>query len=415
MKNWIKVILVVCLLLFTLLIASLHVFVNLKGKEILTTRLEKALKREVTIASVKTTFFANICIRDIEVKGLFKIHEIYANGGLLNVFRKSYRFPLLRLVHPEADISLHSEMDKPAALLAAGQTNVTAANEAAAVIPTVQNTEPALKKISLPKFSISRLIIKDGRINLMDKVSADRNISFSVKDINAKIENLNFTGHGRTVTDFEIAGKIPWQNTDYEGKVEVSGWINLFKKDIDAVFKISDIDGVYLYPYYSKWVDLEKARIEKAKLNFSSAIQGLDNDVTATCHLELTDIVRRPRGPEEPQEKAERIADALLEIFREFNEGKIALDFKIKTKMDYPQFGFEDIRQAVEKQVASRRKGISVSVEKVALLPANLIRSTFKGFIGMFKAALDGVFATGKVFSDTVISPPPKAENKTSE
>jgi len=245
-------------------------------------------------------------------------------------------------------------------------------------------------------------------------MSQDQNLLVSIKDINASIDNLNFTGIGSQVTNFKLSAKMPWQKDSYEGAIEAYGWVNLFKKDIDAVFKIKDIDGVYLHPYYAKWVDLEKARIERAKLNFSSQIEGLDNNVTANCHLELTDIVRRPRLEDEPKEKAEKITDALLDIFRILNEGKIVLDFKIKTKLDYPQFGFEDIKQAIEKEVNRSRPGLGVDFEKIALLPVNLIRTTAKGITGMFKAVIDGLFSTGKVFSDTVISTP-KAGNKTAD
>ena len=68
---------------------------------------------------------------------------------------------------------------------------------------------------------------------------------------------------------------------------------------MQASVDIRDIDGIYLYPYYANWVDLEGARIEKAKLNFSSKITGINNDVNAACHLALADIVRRPLAEEE--------------------------------------------------------------------------------------------------------------------
>ena len=114
-----------------------------------------------------------------------------------------------------------------------------------------------------------------------------------------------------------------------------------------ASLKIENIDAIAFYPYYSTWVDLEKARIEKAKLNFSSKIRGKDNDISAQCHLELTDIVRKVRPPEEAQQKAERLTDAVLDMFKAMNQGKVVLDFTLHTKMDHPQFGFENIKSDI--------------------------------------------------------------------
>ena len=79
---------------------------------------------------------------------------------------------------------------------------------------------------------------------------------------------------------------------------------------MQAALKIKDIDAIYLYPYYSMWVDLEKARIEKAKLNFSADINGLNNNVNVECHLELTDMVRKPLEP--GQRRKPRLRNSLI-------------------------------------------------------------------------------------------------------
>jgi len=140
---------------------------------------------------------------------------------------------------------------------------------------------------------------------------------------------------------------------------------------------------------------LEKARIEKAKLNFTSDICGINNNLTAQCHLELTDIVRRPRAPEEPQEKAERIADAVLGIFKAMDQGKIVLDFTIRTKMDKPVFGFGDIRNAVESKINGGRKS-GISAQGFAMLPAKLVEGTVKGATDFSKALIVGTYDVGE-------------------
>jgi hypothetical protein len=173
---------------------------------------------------------------------------------------------------------------------------------------------------------------------------------------------------------------------------------------MQATINIQDIDGIYLGPYYSNWIDLEKARIEKANLNFTSNIQGLNNNITADCHLELTDIVRSPRPPEEPQEKAEKITNIVIDTLRALDQGKIVLDFTIKTKMDRPEFGLGNIKMAFEDRIA-KVFGPSTSGIKPAdilLLPLKIIEGSVKGATDISKAVIDGTFAVGNEFKKAV-------------
>ncbi|MCM8763191.1 MAG: DUF748 domain-containing protein [Candidatus Omnitrophica bacterium] len=392
MKNIFKIFLALILLLFISFVC-LHIFINLKGKSLLTAKLQQTFKRKTEIGRLSTTFPLNIYLKGVEVEGLFKIDEVYARVGVFAIFRRNFKLSLLKLSQPEVNVKIH-----PKTPIYTPVVNTESSLPAAAILESKK--EFSQKEFALPGFWIGHLVIKDGKINFTHKISKDKSIFIVIKDINARIENLNLTPDGSQITRFKISGKIPWGEDAYVGKMESSGWINLLKKDIDATIKITDIDGVHLYPYYSKWVDLEKARIEKAKLNFSSEIKGQNNDVIADCHLELTDIVRRPLAADKSEEKAAKIADAVLDIFRALNEGKIVLDFKIKTKLDYPRFSFEDIKEAMEKKISLGRK--TTNFDQIALLPANLIRSTVRGFTGMFRAVFDSVLITGREFSKTL-------------
>ena len=116
----------------------------------------------------------------------------------------------------------------------------------------------------------------------------------------------------------------------------------------------------------------------------------------AECHLELTDIVRTPRPEGEGHEKAEAIANAVLDIFRSLSGGKIILDFTIKTKMDKPQFGFGTIKSAVEDKLASSRKGSIFTAQDFLMLPATLLKGTVKGAADITKTMIEGAVAVGK-------------------
>jgi len=149
---------------------------------------------------------------------------------------------------------------------------------------------------------------------------------------------------------------------------------------------------------------LGKGAYRKAKLNFNSKITGENNDVSAQCHLELADIVRKPRPPEEPQQKAERLTDAVLDMFKAMNQGKVVLDFTLHTKMDHPQFGFENIKSAFEGKLMEARSYSGLRPQDMLLWPGKLLQGGIKSGSDLSKAAIDGVFALGngmkKFFED---------------
>jgi len=407
-----RIILFIGIILFVLIFIGLHILVNIKGKGLLVKKLENTFDRKVSIGSLNTSFPTYVHIKNIEAEGLFKIKEVVAGGGLFDIFRRSFKLSLLKVINPI--VTIEKGLTQPSAK---GSSIQNLTSTFIPFIPADSEKKTEDKKVAtpnlnpmhivkgrflFPRFYINHLIISDGTFNFIDRSVGNGGIAIKIEHLNTKVDNLNLSGRGSQITSFELKGKIPWKEGSEEGKIEAGGWLNLFKKDMQATLKIEDIDGIYLYPYYSNWVDLEKARIEKARLNFTSNIQGLNNNVTADCHLELTDIVRKPRPAEESEEKAEKIANAVLGILRALNQGKIVLNFTIRTKMDKPEFGFSNIKMAFEEKLAQGRKTSGFKVEDVLKLPANLLQGTVKSATDLTKAVIDGAASVGKELKKAV-------------
>ena len=193
-----------------------------------------------------------------------------------------------------------------------------------------------------------------------------------------------------------MTAEIPWQADSANGTVYATGWFDLYKKDMQARIEVEGIDGVYLHPYYSEWVDLENSRIKAAKLNFFSDILGKNNEVTANCRLELADIEFRPRPPEQSEHKAEKITTAILGLFRAMNQGRVVLNFVVKTSMDRPEFNFDSINQAVDKTISEGIQANKIKVEDMALLPAKFLKEITRGATEATKALINGTLSVGK-------------------
>jgi hypothetical protein len=394
MKPWSKIAGFVSIAIAALLVAA-YLFLAFRGKSLVINSLESATKKKVTIESFRVKLPLRFEVKNLEIQDLAKIERVSFSPSIMYLVVGRLAINDIVVVRPEYRYERKPKEDKPEPQGAAG-------------IPS-QKKKPSFP----PKLVIRKLQIKDGIVNFTDYTASDSGLKITVDQISLNLANV-YSFPSTTITNFALTGRIPWQNGTIDGKVVAEGWLNYAKKDIQAVLRVEGIDGIYLYPYYSTWVDLDKARITQAKLNFNSNISGLNNNVTADCHLELADIVRKPLDEGESEEKASRITNAVLDMFRALNEGKIVLDFTIRTKMDNPQFGFSSIKHAFEHKLAEGR-GNGFQFQDIFLLPGRLLVGTVKGATDLSKAMIDGTFAVGNEFKKAVqdtFNPVPAEENK---
>ena len=389
MKLRIKILLVL-IILSSVLFSAAHIFLMLKGKPFIVKKLEELTHKKVSIGQFGIRLPLNLEIKDFVIADLLKADNIFVSPSLISLLAGKIVLNNIRFINPK--LNYERVASQPV-------QGLTAGSGAAA--------KPGLSRFLVFK----RLSIKNGKIEFVDHTTGPEGIKITIKDLNFNFNNLSVLPYSSVAT-FELKGRIPWQEGREEGKIEAGGWLNLFKKNMEAALKIEDIDGIYLYPYYSNWVDLEKARIEKADLNFSSNIQGMNNNVTAECHLELTDIVRRPRPDDQPQEKAAKITDAVLDMFRTLNQGKIVLDFTIRTKMDSPEFGFGNIKMAFENKLMQARGGNGSKAQEILMLPGKALEETAKGAADFSRSLVEGIFAVGNEFKELVSAALRKFQNK---
>ncbi len=390
----------VCIFILAGLFVALHIFLNLKGKSLLENKLQQSLSRKVSIGQLSTSFPLNIRIQDIDIEGYCRVKEVFLASGIYDIFHRLFKLSLVKIVRPEMAIERTSTgltnclINDSGECEALPQAKVSPAPDISKNISGQEKTVALEGKRKPLRLAIDRLLISDGIFNFIDGQTAKQKITIKVKNLNLKIENFILGRLVSQITSFSIKADLPWRQDQEEGKVDIEGWLNLKKKDMQAKISIADIDGIAFYPYYDKWVDLENARIEKAKLNFSADVNSLNNDMTVNYRLELTDILFKPRDSTEEERKEEKIAHAVIGIFKGLNQGKMVLEQSFKTKMDSPEFGFDIIRKAFEDKLSERNGGFDP--EEVLILPSKLIEGTFKGFTGVTTAFINGAVSAGR-------------------
>ena len=372
------------ILTLAIILGTLYIFLNLMGRPIIIKQIEDATHKKATISYFNFSPTLDLEIRNLNVEGFAKIDSLFISPDILGFLTGKAVINSLRLVRPEFTFTR-----TPPAVVNEEKTGTEA------ILPAPVSE---IKEFKPLPFGFKRIKIENGKVSYIDQSINPNGIKIILEKVNSTISNLYFYPT-HAVTNFELKGKIPWREGQANGQVEIDGWLNYFKKSMQAALKIKDIDAIYLYPYYSMWVDLEKARIEKAKLNFSADINGLNNNVNVECHLELTDMVRKPLEPGQSEEKASRITNKVIDMFKDVDQGKVELNFSIKTKMDSPQFGFGSFKSAFEDKIIKSRSAKGFKPENTLVLPLKVMEGGVRGFTDLTRAMIDGIFAIGDELS----------------
>jgi hypothetical protein len=396
----IKIIIYILVLLIGVAFAGLYTFVSIKGRDLLISKLHSVFQSEVLVGRVTTSFPLQLIVKDLEVKNWFKIKKVLSGTGMIDVLRGNFILSDLKLEGIQFDLEKrkHGDQTQPTVDLGTVAGNVAQVQES----------------FFLPQHIIlKRLTISDGTFTFTDYTKSDTPIKITVKNLNMRIDNFQWPLIASEVTSFQLSGKIPWENIKEEGKVDLKGWINFYKKDMNAVIKIKDIDGISIHPYYSSWVDIDKARVEKARLDFNSNLTGLNNNVTASCHLEMTQLTFKPKEEQEKEPRLERITNVVVGLLKAMNQGKIVLDFNFKTKMDSPEFGLGIIQQALKDKLYQARKSQDSPAMQIIKLPGKLIGGTISTAADLTKSVINGTVVVGKELKKAMESSFSRESNST--
>ena len=368
---------------------GLHTFVSIKGRELLTSKLHSVFQSEVIVGRVTTSFPLNLIVKDLEVKSWFKVKKVFAGMGIIDILEGNFILSDLRLEGIEFELEKKKRGEGT-------QTPVNLETVAA-------NVAKVQEDFFLPQHIIlKRLIISNGAFTYIDHTKGEIPIKIPIKDLNVKCDNFQWPFRASEVTALQISGKVPWENIKEQGRISLEGWINFYKKDMNVKVKIKDIDGVYIYPYYSSWIDIDKARVEKARLDFSSDITGLNNEVNASCHLEMTQLTFKPKEGEVPQARMEKITNVVVGILKALNQGRVVLDFNFKTKMDNPEFGLGIIQQAFKDKLDQVRKERDSGAMQIIKFPGKIIEGTITSAVDLTRSVINGTVNVGKEFRKAV-------------
>ncbi|MDD2702811.1 MAG: DUF748 domain-containing protein [Candidatus Omnitrophica bacterium] len=351
-------------------VAGVAVFAR-EGKAFVEGQLEKSLKRRVTISGAGISFPFTVVLEDVDVPGLLKIDEVK--------------------IYPAVTFLLRGK-------LAANRVDLTAP-----YLIYAKDTDVRMPDVSgIPGIVCRKLNIKYGKVDFIDRTIGQRDCKVSVRDIRAEL-SVPSSGRSSNTLWFNVEGIIPERDYSEPCRVTVDGWINADRRDVRISLNLSGFEGWYVYPYLSGALKLEKANIEKASLNFTGTIFGLRDDLIADCRVELADIVFKSLPAGQPLPREEEMALLVLDVFHSLDQGKVFLDFTVKTRLDKPEIDYSIIRRAFEAKLSSGLKIEKFNAEKIVVLPRKFLKSTFMGAVNISRSVLGGTKQVGMSLKDEVM------------
>ncbi len=390
-----KKIFIAAVILVALVYCAGYIFLAVNGKRVIVDKLKVYLGKDVVVGSVIMANPWKFIVRDVQVDGIGQIAAVELSPSVLGfVTGKTILYKVL-IVRPAFSISRQLAEKK----------DIPEGNVALAVTPA---ESPAVSGRPGERERNNRVIfyklqVVDGTLVFRDfTVGGDSaGVKLVCSNIDASVTNV-YEFPNEIVTKFEISADVPWIGSKDTGKIQLDGWINSVKKDMRAQLVMTDIDALSFYPYYASWFSLDKSNIQRANLQFTSNVTGLNNDVNAACHLEITEVSFKHKEGEETESREERIAHKVLDFIKAVNNGKIVLDFNIKTRMDSPDFGMNVIKSAFESTIMRARNGQGTAADKVIAVPGKVVEGTVKSVSNVSSALVDGLISFGKELGKSI-------------
>ncbi len=334
-KFWMKFFLIL-LILFSLFILGFQIFLKLKGKEVLSRKLTELFGRPVRIEKLEPLFPLGIFLEDLEAEKLFKIKRVYAKGFAIDIFKKGLILFSLKIVEPqvriERDFFIESPPIKKSGVSLPLHTDLEKKTLAAGVESTTQR-----KHFFLP-FKIKHLVIEKGEFEFIDKIDPQDTVTLRLENLDSRMNNLSFSKRGLGKFSLYLKGELPW-NKETIGSLNLEGWIDYLKRNMDLKLALKNVDYFALSSYYPPFWKPANLGLKEAYLSLEAKLNSKNNDLIIDAELSLEKISFLEDFAEPSKIKYLRTVIALIKGGQE----KPTLRFRLHTRMDNPRFDFQQI------------------------------------------------------------------------
>ncbi|MFH1772274.1 MAG: DUF748 domain-containing protein [Candidatus Omnitrophota bacterium] len=362
-KLWIG--LIVVFILFAGSYFALIAFINKKGKDLLSSKIEQETGLATNINSLSFKFPYNVSINQASCGG-FILNKIDIVLGAINPFKPSitlnkvfidgflYKIEIggpESLREPEHNEKEPVKTESFPSSPGIKEPDENSDKSGVAGLADLQKPEDVFS------LRIRHLKLSNGVIEITDKTQG-KILAYSLKDLKGEVKEFSYPDFGRFFLQFQSS--LSAHNLVIEDALSGGGWINYPKKDMDVKVNLQNIGSRLIKEYLPQNWQPDKLGIEEAYLSLLLKLNSKNNDLAVEGQVTLEEI-KFVEQAEDPSKV--RLVKTVLSLLKR-DKDKSALEFQFNTKMDNPVFDFSVLK-------ASFSQNASFGIDKIVIHTAD--------------------------------------------
>lgn len=316
MKKKFKVITWILVFFLTVFLAA-NILFAIFAPRIIETQIEQNLKLKASLSKVSLTLPFTINLERLEIGDFASIKRVSLSPNLIGLLFGKIVIHGLTVVDPVINL----------VQLADGKLN----------LPSLE------QKGKSPAVYLTSLRVQNGKIIFTDKKIAPEGFQIILDKLNIKISKVTLP-IASLAANFSLRAELVNSRLLPFGSIVFDGQLDYPAQDMDADFKVKNLNVVNFAPYYGDFISNKK--LASGLLNLSSVFKAKKNDLQIVTDFILSNLIYEKA--ESPEPASLNLADNALDLFTDEN-GNLRLEFKIDTKLNNPDLSLEKIKPVILK------------------------------------------------------------------
>jgi hypothetical protein len=348
----ISLVLVIIFILTAFVYASVFVFINTRGKDLLINTIEDnwGTKAEVSDFSFKFPF--NLEIKNFSCGDLrIQKADIFLLG--FNPFSSGLAFNRVSLEGVIIQGSIKKDGFYIDPVIKGKLPFKTARVSYSSEFGFIPSAFASLEDNRQPSYiKIHKLSIKNSRIELVD-LRQENPVKFSLEDINVELRNFIYPQLPKFI--LRLRASLDTESIKMDDFVSIDGWIDYSSKDMDVELKLKNIDYSAFAVYYPKNWKPDKIGVKKAILSLDAGFNSRNNDLVVDCTMFIDKIDYMEEDKIENPSRMKFLKTAL--VFLKGKADKPHLSVQFKTKMDSPSLDLSVVKDELKTKLRYKLVG----------------------------------------------------------
>jgi hypothetical protein len=327
--------------------------IDTKAKDIAVEQATKALDRDVEIASVNFMPFIGVSVKGLEIKDIVSMGECavsvdaFKSLAIKGAAIGSIDVRELKLiVRKKNDGTIVLPVPPVPTASASAEAKAPAKSDAA-----TSASKPAAKQLPI---YLGRLTVVNSSIVYLDDAQPGVTIELPIKKLQVKFFRMPFADKTR----FSLSASLRVNGRSADDAIELAGWIDLAKKDMEADLQVKPMDLAMFDPMIPADYQTAQLGLAQAQVALSAIAKAVANELSLTASVTVPNYSFAAGS--ENNVKAVATKAVLDEL--KGSEAMVRYEHTFKTKLDAPQFNTQEVVDEFMKKKESLAVGVGTNI-----------------------------------------------------